>query len=55
MLPGDRVARPVDEAFELAQRLGQHRGVVLLADDPVPLLSLCRKHDTYGCISNAKE
>ena len=35
VLPVDGLARRVGEAFELAQRLGQHRGVVLLVDDPV--------------------
>ena len=43
VLPVDRVARRIGEALQLAQRLGQHRGVVLLVDDPVAPLVLLQQ------------
>ena len=43
VLPEDRVARRVGEALQLANRLGKHGGVVVLADDPVAPLVLLKE------------
>ena len=48
MLPIEPVARRIDEPLQLAERLGQHGGVELLADNPVapPVLFEQRRCET---------
>ena len=53
VLPVDRVARRVGEAFQLADRLGQHRGVVLLVDDPVAPLVLFEQRRREPVVAEA--
>jgi hypothetical protein len=53
MLPINRFRRGIVEAFKLTNGLGQHGGVVLLADDPVPPLVLLHERRRQLVIAEA--
>ena len=53
VLPIHRVGRRVGEAFQLAQGLGQHRGVVIAVDDPVAPLVLFQQRGGETVVTEA--
>jgi hypothetical protein len=53
VLPIHRIRRRIAEALQLAQRLGQHGGVVVVVDDPVAPLVLFQQRRRQAVVAEA--